>query len=145
MAEDLPSPELLKELIERLDLLERVLGSNTARLHLIEQQLSISRQPPQVIKPVVGDNGETHPATSEVTKPDLSIPPAISPAPIASQPPKPPEETWPQLPPEQTWSRPGLQPPPAAETPPAETPPAETPPPGETPPAPPGGPSTGPG
>ncbi len=44
MAEDKPSREILKQLVERLDLLERVMGTNTARLHLIEQHLGIVRQ-----------------------------------------------------------------------------------------------------
>ena len=45
MAEDLPSREILKQLVERIDLLERVLGMTTARLHAIEQHLGIIRQP----------------------------------------------------------------------------------------------------
>ena len=42
MAEDLSSREILKQLVERLDLLERVLGRNTARLRNIEQHLGIA-------------------------------------------------------------------------------------------------------
>ncbi|HWN10029.1 MAG TPA: DUF2339 domain-containing protein [Pyrinomonadaceae bacterium] len=39
MAEDLPAEELLKQISERLDLFERVLATNTARLHEIEKHL----------------------------------------------------------------------------------------------------------
>jgi uncharacterized membrane protein len=51
MTDDQPSSDLLKQLIERLDLLERVMGMNTARLHSIEKHLEIARQtekPPAV-------------------------------------------------------------------------------------------------
>lgn len=51
MTDDQPSSALLKQLIERLDLLERVMGMNTARLHSIEKHLEIARRtekPPAV-------------------------------------------------------------------------------------------------
>src|SRR4026209_546675 len=41
MADDLPSREILKQLVERLDLLERVLARNTARLRNMEQHLGV--------------------------------------------------------------------------------------------------------
>ncbi len=44
MAEDLPAEEILKQLNERLELLERVLATNTARLHGIEKHLEIPDQ-----------------------------------------------------------------------------------------------------
>ena len=44
MADYLPSREILKQLLERIELLERVLGGTTARLHAIEQHLGIIRQ-----------------------------------------------------------------------------------------------------
>ncbi|HEX3559520.1 MAG TPA: DUF2339 domain-containing protein [Pyrinomonadaceae bacterium] len=49
MAEDLSSREILEQLAERLDHLERVLQANTARLHAIEQRLSV--EPPQPARP----------------------------------------------------------------------------------------------
>jgi uncharacterized membrane protein len=45
MTDDQPSSEILKQVVERLDLLERVMGMNTARLHSIEEHLKIARQP----------------------------------------------------------------------------------------------------
>jgi uncharacterized membrane protein len=45
MAEDLPSREILEQLVERLDRLERLLQANTARLHLIERRLGIEPPP----------------------------------------------------------------------------------------------------
>lgn len=44
MAEDLPAEQTLKQLIERLELFERVLATNTARLHGIEEHLGIREQ-----------------------------------------------------------------------------------------------------
>src|ERR1700752_3467153 len=49
MAEDLPSREILEQLVERLDHLERVLQANTARLHLIERRLGV--EPPRPARP----------------------------------------------------------------------------------------------
>ena len=48
MAEDLPAEEILKQINERLDLFERVLASNTARLHEIEKHLGISQRQQQI-------------------------------------------------------------------------------------------------
>src|SRR5437764_12207171 len=45
MAEDLPSRDILEQLVERLDHLESVLQANTARLHLIERRLGV--EPPR--------------------------------------------------------------------------------------------------
>lgn len=41
MAEDLPPREILEQLVERLDRLERLLQANTQRLHAVEQRLGI--------------------------------------------------------------------------------------------------------
>src|SRR5919199_5375720 len=49
MAEDLPSREILEQLVERLDHLERVLQANTARLHAVEQRLGV--EPPRPARP----------------------------------------------------------------------------------------------
>ena len=67
MNDDQTSSELLKQLIERLDLLERVLGSNTARLHSIEKHLGIVRQ---LDESLAGKSGGTHPATPDVKTQD---------------------------------------------------------------------------
>jgi uncharacterized membrane protein len=107
MAEDLPSPEILKQLIERLELLERVLGANTARLHLIERQLGIVRQEQPLHEPRAGEPSETHPTTSQVETQDLKISAPTPPTPVA------PEAREPV---EQMWSRPEAQPPPTTET-----------------------------
>ncbi len=77
MDDDQPSSELLKQLIERLDLLERVLGTNTARLHSIEKHLGIVRQ---LDEPLAGARGDAHPATSHVKTENLnsSEPPLLT-------------------------------------------------------------------
>jgi hypothetical protein len=77
MAGYLPSQEILKLLVERIELLERVLAANTQRLHSIEQHLGIVRPPPP--EPLAGERGETHPATSQIKTEDLK----------ASKPPQP--------------------------------------------------------
>ena len=66
MAEDLPSREILKQLVERLDLLERVLATTTTRLYLIERQLGIATQRQALPEPRARERGETHPATSQI-------------------------------------------------------------------------------
>ena len=87
MAEDPPSREILQQLLERLDLLERVLGTNTARLHSIERRLGIVRPPQPLQETLAGESGETHPATSQVKTQDLKSSEATQPAPSApSQP-----------------------------------------------------------
>jgi uncharacterized membrane protein len=107
MAEDLPSREILKQLLERLDLMERVLGTTTARLHLIERHLGIVHQPP-FHEPLAGESGQTHPSTSQVKTQELKIAEATQPTPSAPQARQPPEQTRP---------RPEVPPPPPAETP----------------------------
>ena len=100
MAGYLPSQEILKILLERIELLERVLGENTRRLHSIEQHLGIVRQP--LPEPLAGERGETHPATSQIKTEDLKaseptqppIQPPIHPTPVAPPPPEPPVHTW---------------------------------------------------
>nr|MDQ2936461.1 DUF2339 domain-containing protein [Acidobacteriota bacterium] len=113
MAEDLPSPEILKQLIERLDLLERVLATNTARLHSIEQQLGIVFQREPFHEPLTGESGETHPSTTQVKTQDLKIPESTQSMPVA--PPQVPE------PPEQAWAQPEAQPPRPTQRPPTHS------------------------
>jgi uncharacterized membrane protein len=104
MAGYLPSQEILKLLVERIELMERVLAENTRRLHSIEQHLGIVRQP--LPEPLVGERGETHPATSHIktgdlkasepTQPPIQPPtqPPIHPTPVAPTPPEVPVHTW---------------------------------------------------
>lgn len=60
MAEDLPTEQLRKQLIERLDLLERVMATNTARLHGIEKHLGILHQQQQITESFTSEQGEVH-------------------------------------------------------------------------------------
>src|SRR5205085_9822782 len=53
MAEDLPSREILEQLVERLDHLERVLQANTARLHAVERRLGVEPPPPVRTRPTL--------------------------------------------------------------------------------------------
>ena len=69
MTDDQSSSELLKQLIARLDLLERVLGTNTARLHSIEKHLGIVRQ---VDETLTRARSDAHPATPQVKTEDSS-------------------------------------------------------------------------
>lgn len=69
MTDDQPSSELLHQLIERLDLLERVLATNTARLHSIEKHLQIARPLDELL---AGASGDAHPAASHVKTEDLN-------------------------------------------------------------------------
>ena len=105
MAGYLPSQEILKLLVERIELLERVLAANTQRLHSIEQHLGIVRPPPP--EPLAG---EPHPATSQIktedlkasepTQPSIQTPvqpliqPPAQPTSVASPPPEHPVHTW---------------------------------------------------
>src|SRR2546421_3677097 len=104
MAEDLPSREILKQLVERLDLLERVLGTNTARLHIIEQNLGVVLQQPPLHDPRPGERGETHPPTSQVEAPALNISEPSPPGPVGPQVSEPSKQTWtqPETPPPET-------------------------------------------
>jgi uncharacterized membrane protein len=98
MAEDLPSREILKQLVERLDLLERVLATNTARLHSIERHLGIVSQPAHEL--LTSKSGETHPAMSQFKAKDLKVseltqpPEPIQPTPVAPPPPETPMHVW---------------------------------------------------
>ena len=102
MAEDLPATEILKELVERLDLLERVLGTNTARLHSIEQHLGIVRQQ-SLHEPFAGERGEAHPSTSQLKTEDLKISGAPQPTPVETQSHEPSEQAWPLPQAEPPW------------------------------------------
>jgi uncharacterized membrane protein len=53
MAEDLPSRDILEQLVERLDHLERVLQANTARLHFIERRLGVEPPRPERARPAI--------------------------------------------------------------------------------------------
>jgi uncharacterized membrane protein len=68
MTDNQPSSELLKQLIERLDLLERVLGKNTARLHSIEKRLGIVSRPDAAAS---GESNATQPLMRNVEAQDL--------------------------------------------------------------------------
>ena len=94
MAEDPPSREILQQLLERLDLLERVLQGHTARLYLIERQLGIVRQQQPLSEPLSGQNGETAPATSQSKTQELKTSEVTQPTRVAPQPLEPPEQTW---------------------------------------------------
>jgi uncharacterized membrane protein len=104
MNDDQPSSELLKQLIERLDLLERVLGTNTARLHSIEKHLKILRPPGELL---AGARGDAHRDASQVDTQDLNS----AEAPILTTVSRQAFET-----PEPTWSRPEAQLPSPMET-----------------------------
>ena len=98
MTDDQPSSEILKQLVERLDLLERVLGTNTARLHSIEKQLEIVRQ---LDEPLAGASGDAHSATSYVKLEDLNRseanpPTAVEPPAVVPQPREFPDGKWSQ-------------------------------------------------
>jgi uncharacterized membrane protein len=102
MAEDLPSREILKQLVERLDLLERLLAANTARLHLIERRLGIASQRPPLDESLAGASDKTHLATSQIKAENLrASEPTPSPTqpptqttPVTPPPPEPPVHTW---------------------------------------------------
>lgn len=113
MAEDLPSREILKQLVERLDLLERILGRNTARLRNIEQHLGIPL-PQQALpesSPRESDEQhsvtsgletpriyevEMHVVTAQVETPDLNVLEATQPGRVTPQVPEPLEQKWAQ-------------------------------------------------
>jgi uncharacterized membrane protein len=106
MAGYLPSQEILKLLVERIELLERLLAANTRRLHSIEEHLGIVSQQPPLPEPLAGERGETHPATFQIKTEDLQaaaptqppvqppVQPPIQPTPVAPPPPEPPVHTW---------------------------------------------------
>jgi len=98
MADYLPSQEILKLLLDRIELLERVAAGTTARLHAIEQHLGIIRPPQPLPGPVAGERRETHPATSQIKTEDLQAAaptqPPIQPPPVAPPPSEPPVHTW---------------------------------------------------
>lgn len=114
MAEDLPAEQILKQIVERLDLLDRVLATNTARLHDIEKHLEIGQQPQQLTEPLAAENGGKHAngaqtpvPTSQVKPPDLKSSKAPQRPRVTKPVSGPPGQKWPQAqPPEQTWLRP---------------------------------------
>ena len=108
MAEDLPSREILKEIVERLDVLERVLKTNTARLHNLEQQVGIAPQPQSRPEPSPRDSREATPKA----EPQPSALRPIAPKPdISEATPPPPAAPPPNEPPEPKWSQPETPPP----------------------------------
>ncbi|HEV7744264.1 MAG TPA: DUF2339 domain-containing protein [Pyrinomonadaceae bacterium] len=76
MTDDQSSSELLKQLIERLDLLERVMGMNTARLHSIEKHLEIPRK---IEKPpvVASEQPAAQLKTENLDSPEANQPTAV--------------------------------------------------------------------
>jgi uncharacterized membrane protein len=115
MADDLPSQEILKQLVERLDLLERVLGINTARLHAIERQLGIVSKRPEAF---AGENAKTPPANTEI-KTEEKAPQPTQPAPVVPPAPETPAHAWstaetPKSPDTHSWMNQPAAPPPAA-------------------------------
>ncbi len=73
MAEDLPAEEILKQISERLDLFERVLASNTARLHEIEKHLGVEHlrgghQQQRTAEIFASDKGEVPPTAQPRTQ-----------------------------------------------------------------------------
>src|ERR1043166_5294219 len=68
MAEELPSREILEQLVERLHHLERVLQANTARLPLIERRLGVEPAAPRPARPTVQERfpDQTQPALSDI-------------------------------------------------------------------------------
>jgi uncharacterized membrane protein len=116
MAEDPHSRELLQQLIERLDLLERLLAGNTGRLHDIERHLGMVRPPQSVPEPLARESGsQTHSALSQtksqtkhedLNASESSQPPTQPAAQTPVQPPSPPTPVAPPSSPEpalHTW------------------------------------------
>lgn len=109
MAEDLPAEELLKQLNERLELLERVLATNTARLHGIEKHLGIPDQPQRIAEIFGAAKSETRAPAGQTKPPAVKLQDLESSIP-QSQPVTPPREehshptSSPNLPPRQTWT-----------------------------------------
>ncbi len=97
MAEDLPAKQILKQLIERLELLERVLATNTARLHGIEEHLGIREQQQPLTEIFTVETIEVEKVETETRAPaDHARPPAEE-----SDPPiKPPDATSAEPPPQ---------------------------------------------
>jgi uncharacterized membrane protein len=106
MADYLPSREILNQLLDRIELLERVLGMTTARLHAIEQHLGIIRPPQPLPESPAGQSGEAHPAKPQVKTEDLKpsqptqppiqppVPTPIQSTPVAPPPTEAPVHTW---------------------------------------------------
>lgn len=153
MAEDLPSRELLKQLIERLDLLERVLATTTARLHSIERQLGIVPRPQVFQEPATRKTAQTPQIKTEpakVVEPTPTESVKDQPPPVAPTETDPPVHTWstaetPKSPETHSWqndaSVPGIYPTRDADAPftlhvPGEKPPVDEPGPAEAPPEP---------
>jgi uncharacterized membrane protein len=108
MAEDLPAEDFLKQIVERLDCLDRVLGSNTARLHHIEQHLGIVRPQPPLHQLFAGESGDSQTLTGQIKTPDLNVSEAAQPTPPMTPVYEPPEQTHA---PEQIWLQSEVQPP----------------------------------
>src|SRR5205085_2349280 len=65
MAEDQTSREILEQLVERLDHLERVLQSNTMRLHAVERRVGLEPPPGVMRQPISG----AHAAEGDAAQP----------------------------------------------------------------------------
>ena len=66
MAEDQTSREILEQLVERLNHLERVLQSNTMRLHAVERRVGLEPPPPGVMRRPISD---AHAAERDAAQP----------------------------------------------------------------------------
>ncbi|MEK6279701.1 MAG: DUF2339 domain-containing protein [Acidobacteriota bacterium] len=127
MAEDLPAEQILQQLIERLELFERVLATNTARLHDIEKHLGIEHQQQRIAELFAAEKRETSAPADQPQIPagrvkpqDLNLSEAPQPAPVSTPECEPSEQTWPQSQPaEQTSLRSEAEPPQTAGTPPS--------------------------
>jgi uncharacterized membrane protein len=122
MAEDLPAEKILNQIIERLDLLDRVLATNTARLHDIEKHLGIAPEPQRLADLLAAENarnqppvsgqahmplGQTHPPPAPVKTHDLNSSESPQPPRVIIPINQPHVQTWPQAQlPEETWLRP---------------------------------------
>ena len=126
MAEDLPAEEILKRISERLDLLERVLATNTARLHDLEKHLGLKNQ--QELITELFATGKIEPkapavqtdALGDQVKPqDLHYSKTPQTESVRSPADEPPKQPWPaSQPPEQPSLRSEVEPPLTTKTPP---------------------------
>src|SRR5207237_8469879 len=68
MAEDQTSREILEQLVERLDHLERVLQSNTMRLHAVERHVGLEPPPDVMRRPISDAHAEERDAAQPATE-----------------------------------------------------------------------------
>jgi len=82
MADERPPREILENLVERLDHLERLLQNNTARLHSIEQHLGLQAAPPRPEAPPLPRRTPQAPPVAEVKSDVGGGPPPAQPPPV---------------------------------------------------------------